>query len=245
MMRLLHGFLFVLMICTAASLHAGSGDSYVQARKEMVETIQREVESTQGYLGKEKLDPKVVEAMLSVQRHLFVPPKLRGVAYENRPLPIGYGQTISQPYIVAIMTDLLQPQKSDVVLEVGTGSGYQAAVLAKIVKKVYTLEIVEPLGLQAKERLERLGYDNVEVYIADGYYGLKEKAPFDKIIVTAAAGHIPPPLIRQLKAGGIMVIPVGGPFFVQHLVLLKKERDGRITTRQIMPVAFVPLTGKH
>ncbi|WP_300364793.1 protein-L-isoaspartate(D-aspartate) O-methyltransferase [Hydrogenimonas sp.] len=234
-----------LILIIQTSLSAETVDPYIKMHKRMVTIIQREVESTRGYLGREKLDPKVVEALLSVKRHLFVPPRLRGVAYENRPLPIGYGQTISQPYMVAVMTDLLEPKKSDIVLEVGTGSGYQAAVLASIVKKVYTLEIIEPLGLQAKKRLERLGYDNVEVRIADGYYGLEEKAPFDKIIVTAAAGHVPPPLIRQLKPGGIMVIPVGGPFFVQHLVLLKKEKNGAVSTRQIMPVSFVPLTGRH
>ena len=220
-------------------------DKYAHARMRMVQTIQKEVDSTQGYLGKDHLDPKVVQALLSVKRHLFVPPKMRGVAYENRPLPIGYGQTISQPYIVAIMTDLLQPKNTDVVLEVGTGSGYQAAVLARIVKKVYTLEIIEPLGKQAKKRLERLGYHNVEVRIADGYYGLPEKAPFDKIIVTAAAGHIPPPLVKQLKPGGLMIIPVGGPFFIQYLILVEKLENGVVTTRQIMPVSFVPLTGKH
>ena len=234
-----------LILIIQTSLSAETVDPYIKMHKRMVTIIQREVESTRGYLGREKLDPKVVEALLSVKRHLFVPPRLRGVAYENRPLPIGYGQTISQPYMVAVMTDLLEPKKSDIVLEVGTGSGYQAAVLASIVKKVYTLEIIEPLGLQAKKRLERLGYDNVEVRIADGYYGLEEKAPFDKIIVTAAAGHVPPPLIRQLRPGGIMVIPVGGPFFVQHLVLLKKEKNGAVSTRQIMPVSFVPLTGRH
>jgi len=234
-----------LILIIQTSLSAETVDPYMKMHKRMVTIIQREVESTRGYLGREKLDPKVVEALLSVKRHLFVPPRLRGVAYENRPLPIGYGQTISQPYMVAVMTDLLEPKKSDIVLEVGTGSGYQAAVLASIVKKVYTLEIIEPLGLQAKKRLERLGYDNVEVRIADGYYGLEEKAPFDKIIVTAAAGHVPPPLIRQLRPGGIMVIPVGGPFFVQHLVLLKKEKNGAVSTRQIMPVSFVPLTGRH
>ena len=234
-----------LILIIQTSLSAETVDPYIKMHKRMVTIIQREVESTRGYLGREKLDPKVIEALLSVKRHLFVPPRLRGVAYENRPLPIGYGQTISQPYMVAVMTDLLEPKKSDIVLEVGTGSGYQAAVLASIVKKVYTLEIIEPLGLQAKKRLERLGYDNVEVRIADGYYGLEEKAPFDKIIVTAAAGHVPPPLIRQLKPGGIMVIPVGGPFFVQHLVLLKKEKNGAVSTRQIMPVSFVPLTGRH
>ena len=183
--------------------------------------------------------------MGSVKRHKFIPQKHLSSAYDNRPLPIGYGQTISQPYIVAAMTDLLQLDESDTVLEVGTGSGYQAAVLAKIVKKVYTLEIVKPLGLEAKERLKSLGYANVEVQIADGYYGLESKAPFDAIIVTAAAGQIPPPLLKQLKPGGRMVIPVGSQFFVQQLLLAQKDKDGKITIKQILPVRFVPLTGEH
>ena len=210
----------------------------------MVKTIIDEVKRTKSLLGKERLDPKVIQALSEVPRHLFVPSKYRHKSYENRPLPIGYGQTISQPYMVAVMTDLLAPKESDVVLEVGTGSGYQAAVLSKLVKKVYSLEIVEPLGLEAKARLHKLSYDNVEVRIADGYYGIPERAPFDKIIVTAASGQIPPPLVKQLKPGGLMVVPVGSPFYTQQLVLLKKDSEGNVTMRQIMPVRFVPLTRK-
>jgi protein-L-isoaspartate(D-aspartate) O-methyltransferase len=180
-----------------------------------------------------------------VPRHEFVPERLRRQAYANRPLPIGYGQTISQPYIVALMTDLVEPGADDRVLEIGTGSGYQAAVLATLVGEVYTIEIIEPLGLAARARLERLGYDNVEVRLGDGYYGWPERAPFDAIVVTAAASHVPPPLIQQLKPGGRMVIPVGSRFLVQQLVLVTKDADGRVTTRQLLPVRFVPLTGEH
>ncbi|MES9839808.1 MAG: protein-L-isoaspartate(D-aspartate) O-methyltransferase [Candidatus Thiodiazotropha endolucinida] len=160
-------------------------------------------------------------------------------------VPIGYGQTISQPYIVAIMTDLIAPRTEHKALEIGTGSGYQAAVLSRLVKKVYTMEIVEPLGKQATERLKRLGFDNIEVSIADGYYGWKEHAPFDIIIVTAAASHIPPPLIEQLKPGGKMIIPVGSRFMTQQLLLVDKGADKEVTVRQILPVRFVPLTGEH
>jgi protein-L-isoaspartate(D-aspartate) O-methyltransferase len=160
-------------------------------------------------------------------------------------LPIGHGQTISQPYIVALMTDLMQLEPDDVVLEIGTGSGYQAAVLAELAKSVFSIEIVEPLGKSAAERLRRLGYRRVDVKVADGYYGWAEHAPFDGIMVTAAASHVPPPLVRQLKPGGRMVIPVGTAFLTQHLMLVEKRRDGSVVSRQILPVQFVPLTGGH
>jgi len=189
------------------------------------------------------MDPRVMAVIAEVPRHEFVPEDQRPFAYENRPLPIGYGQTISQPYIVALMTDLLRPKAEDRVLEIGTGSGYQAAVLAKLVKTVYTIEIIAELGQQAAQRLQRLGYENVTVRTADGYFGWEEEAPFDGIVVTAAADHIPPPLIRQLKPGGRMVIPVGSRFMVQQLVLVEKDAEGTTTTRQILPVLFVPLTG--
>lgn len=184
-------------------------------------------------------DPATLRAMGAVKRHLFVPETASADAYEDRPLPIGYGQTISQPYIVAYMTALLQLRKEHRVLEIGTGSGYQAAILAEIVQKVFTVEIVPGLGNKARERLAGLGYRNVEVRITDGYDGWPEQGPFDAIIVTAASEHIPPPLIRQLKDGGRMVIPVGSPFLVQTLTLVRK-RGGEITTTQLMPVRFVP-----
>lgn len=226
-------YLFILFFFLGTFLHADLTEKeYHQARQSMVETIKKETKNTSSYLGRQALDKKVIDAVGRVKRHQFVPENYRVNAYDNRPLPIGHGQTISQPYIVAAMTELLDLKESDSVLEIGTGSGYQAAVLAHIVKKVYTLEIIESLGLKAKERLKELGYKNIEVQIGDGYYGLKNKAPFDAIIVTAAAGQIPPPLLKQLKPGGRMVIPVGSQFYVQQLVLVKKDtkeksRSGR------------------
>ena len=193
--------------------------------------------------GVEQLETRVVNALLRVPRHEFVPTESKSLAYANRPLSIGYGQTISQPYIVALMTDLMDIDLDSVVLEVGTGSGYQAAVLAELARAVYTIEIVEPLGVAARQRLTRLGYDNTTVRIGDGYYGWKESAPYDAIIVTAAAGHVPPPLIEQLKPGGKLVIPVGSPFAVQRLLLIHKDESGAVATEQILPVRFVPLTG--
>jgi len=190
-------------------------------------------------------DPHVIGAMKSVPRHKFVPDKYVTGAYEDNPLPIGYGQTISQPYVVAYMTEVLNLKKTSTVLEVGTGSGYQAAVLSLIVKQVLTIEIIPELANSAAIRLKNLGYHNVEVAIGDGYYGWNKYAPFDAIIVTAAAGHIPPPLLKQLKNNGRMVIPVGGSFTVQNLILINKNGDGNITTRNLMPVRFVPLTGSH
>ena len=190
-------------------------------------------------------DEDVIQAMMSVPRHQFVPMKWISMAYNDTPLPIGYGQTISQPYIVAYMTEVLNLDEESRVLEIGTGSGYQAAILSRIVKKVHTIEIIPELAESASLRLEKLGYKNVKVTCGDGYYGWSEYAPFDAIIVTAAAGHIPPPLLKQLKKNGGMVIPVGGPFMIQNLVLVEKDSAGKITTRNLMAVRFVPLTGKH
>ena len=195
--------------------------------------------------GKTGFSGRVLDALNEVPRHEFVPKSELREAYDNHPLPIGHGQTISQPYIVALMTDLVDPEPGDVVLEIGTGSGYQAAVLAGLVEKVYSIEIIEPLADQAKARLARLGYGNVETRLGDGYFGWEEHAPFDAIVVTAAASHVPPPLIEQLKPGGRMVIPVGGRFQVQYLLLVEKAAAGEIVTRQITAVRFVPLTGKH
>jgi len=187
-------------------------------------------------------DKRVLEAMRTVPRHRFVRPKDISNAYEDYPLPIGYGQTISQPYIVALMTERLDPSPEHKVLEVGTGSGYQAAILSGLVKEVYTIEIVEALGRQAIERLARLNYNNVHVLVADGYYGWAEKAPFDRIIVTCATTLVPPPLLQQLIPGGKMCIPVGGQYDVQYLTMVEKGEDGKITMRKILPVRFVPLT---
>jgi protein-L-isoaspartate(D-aspartate) O-methyltransferase len=191
-------------------------------------------------------DPDVLQSMASVPRHEFVRSDLQKKAYQDRPLSIGFGQTISQPYIVALMTQLLDVDKDSKVLEVGTGSGYQATILARIVKEVYTIEIVEPLHRQSQKVLNRLGYQNIHTMNADGYFGWEAHAPFDAIIVTCASNFIPPPLIKQLKKGGLMCIPVGPPFKVQHLILVKKGKTGAITTQIITSVRFVPLvrTGK-
>jgi len=238
------GFIFLIML--ASGPRAGiAAEDYAQARAAMVETIAAMQDSTSEALERDKIDPRVLLAMATVPRHVLVPEALRSAAYENRPLPIGHGQTISQPYIVALMTDLLRLQPGDRVLEIGTGSGYQAAVLAELGMQVYSIEIIEPLGELARTNLAALGYNDIEVRIGDGYYGWEEQAPFDAIIVTAAASHIPPPLIRQLRPGGHMIIPVGSRFMVQQLVLVDKDEDSEVTTRQVLPVHFVPLTGDH
>lgn len=211
----------------------------------MIRDIEAEVRSTRALIGKDRLNEEVIEAIRRVPREEFVPKEVRLHAHDNGPLPIGHGQTISQPYIVALMTDLLEPERDGVVLEVGTGCGYQTAVLSLLVRKVYSIEIVEPLAQQARARLSRLGYNNVEVRVADAYDGWEEHAPYDGIMVTAAAPHIPPPLIDQLQAGGQLVIPVGLPHSFQELVLLKKDLHGKIYQRNILGVSFVPLTGDH
>jgi len=187
-------------------------------------------------------DRNIISAMLSVPRHKFVKPGQVSRAYGDYPLPIGYGQTISQPYIVALMTELLDIKPTHKVLEVGTGSGYQAAILSCLVKKVYTVEIVESLGRQASERLKKHNYDNVRVKIADGYYGWGENAPYDRIIVTCAATLVPPPLLQQLRPGGKMCIPVGSQYAVQYLTMVEKSEKGEIRMKKKLPVRFVPLT---
>ena len=186
-------------------------------------------------------DPRVLAAMRAVPRHLFVPPDAQRQAYLDRPLPIGYGQTISQPYIVALMTALARPGAGDRVLEVGTGSGYQAAVLSQLVAHVYSVEIVDPIARAADERLKTLGYANVTVRTGDGYAGWPDHSPFDIIIVTAAPDHVPEPLLAQLKPGGRLVIPVGPVSAVQQLQLIEKDDTGRMTTTRVAPVQFVPL----
>jgi protein-L-isoaspartate(D-aspartate) O-methyltransferase len=212
------------------SVFALSEDTYTGARERMVrDQIER----------RGVKDKAVLEAMRNVKRHLFVPENLQSRAYDDRPLPIGYGQTISQPYIVAYMTEIVNVGKGHKTLEIGAGSGYQAAVLAEIVDQVYTIEIVPELGEISSQRLKKLGYNNVEVKVADGYHGWEEHAPFDAIVVTAAAEYIPPPLIQQLKEGGKMVIPVGSPFMVQNLMLVEKNK-GKVRTRSLLPVQFVP-----
>ena len=222
---------------------AESEDPWSDARRTMVRVVQLIAEDAGPVGGRPGIAADVLDVMGRTPRHEFVPEERRALAYDDRPLPIGYGQTISQPYIVALMTDLLRLDGDEVVLEIGTGSGYQAAVLAPLARRVHTIEIVPGLATAAAELLDRLGYANVEARQGDGYYGWPEAAPFDALVVTAAAGHGPPPLVQQLKPGGRMVIPVGGPFFVQQLMLVEKAEDGSVTARQLLPVRFVPLTG--
>ena len=215
----------------------------MQDTKKMLRDIETEVNYTRSMIGKDALNARVMQAMKKVPRHEFVPDDARAYAYANGPVPIGQGQTISQPYIVALMTDLLDPLAEASILEVGTGSGYQAAILSQLVKKVYSIEIVEGLAAQANERLHRLGYANIETRLGNGYFGWPEQGPFDGIIVTAAAPHIPQPLLDQLKPGARLVIPVGLPYAHQELIVVEKDSSGATHTRDVLPVAFVPLTG--
>ncbi len=212
---------------------------------EMLRTIEIKTQMTQGTTGLSSLRPQVMDAMAQVPRHQFVPSYLRPDAYADGPLPIGNGQTISQPFIVALMTDLLCPEPDHVMLEIGAGSGYQAAVLSLLVDKLYTIEIIPELAQDAALRLQELGFDNVELRQGDGYQGWPEYAPFDGIIVTAAAPQVPQPLQEQLRPGARLVIPVGLPHSPQELLVLEKERDGSFVTRDVLSVAFVPLTGQH
>lgn len=236
----------MLMSYLASGINAfAATEDYDVKRDLMVEEVQQMVTMTESFTGTSALDEQVVEAMKAVPRHEFVTAEFRDNAYDNTALPIDFYQTISQPYIVALMTQLAKVSPDSVVLEVGTGSGYQAAVLAEIVNHVYSIEILEPLGREAEARLQRLGYNNITVKIGDGYHGWSEHAPFDAIIVTAAAPHIPEQLIEQLKPGGRLVIPVGEDHLSQSLKVVIKNVDGEIEEREVLPVAFVPLTGEH
>lgn len=214
-----------------------------QDAEDMLRTIAAECRYTGGITGVTAIRPQVLEAMERVPREQFVPNFYKAMAYNNMPLPIGHGQTISQPFIVALMTELLDPGKDDVILEVGTGCGYQAAILALLVKQVYSIEIVPALAGVAAERLRKLDFSNVAVRRGDGYAGWQEHAPFDGIIVTAAAAHVPPALKEQLKPGGRLVIPIGLPAMTQELMVLEKDKRGKISSRDVLSVAFVPLTG--
>jgi protein-L-isoaspartate(D-aspartate) O-methyltransferase len=234
----LHAALFA-----AAAMMSGESsgqDRFASQRSRMLDEIAAMASQTGAETRHPRFSDNVMAALGKVPRHRFVPASEERFAYENRPLPIGEGQTISQPYIVALMTELTNPKASDIVLEVGTGSGYQAAILSLLVAKVYTIEIVAPLGRQATRVLRELGYANVETRIGDGYQGWREAAPFDAIMVTAAAADVPQPLIDQLKPGGRLVIPVGT--VVQDLMILDKNADGVTVSRRVLPVRFVPLT---
>lgn len=232
----------IFLAAFAATLTAAPAERAAE-RDLMVMTIEN-LAATAGPSSIRSLDPVVLDAMRQVPRHLFVPEELRPHAYRNVPLPIGYEQTISQPYIVALMTDLLDVEPGHEVLEVGTGSGYQAAVLSKLVRQVNTIEIVEQLAERAGRQLAEIGADNVAVRAGDGYAGWPERAPFDRIMVTAGADHLPRPLIDQLRPGGRMVIPVGRSINQLDLTVVEKDLKGRLRTRRVLPVAFVPLTRK-
>ncbi len=223
---------FIIVVLFSAS--SVGEDPYARERRQMVELDIR---------GRGVKDPLVLDAMSKVKRHLFVDASYRSSAYEDHPLPIGEGQTISQPYVVALMTEALRLSHDDRVLEIGTGSGYQAAVLAEIVREVYTIEIRKALADKAGQLLLDLGYRNVKVKWGDGYFGWEDRAPFDAIIITAAANHIPPPLIKQLREGGRLIVPLGSTVYFQTLTLATK-RKGELDVVQMSPVAFVPMTGE-
>ena len=223
------------LVLTATPVLAADADTFLRKRQAMVEADIRE---------RGIKDRRLMEVLARVPRHLFVASRLAGQAYEDHPLPIGEGQTISQPYVVALMTEALRLKPSDRVLEVGTGSGYQAAVLAGLVKEVWSVEIRKVLADEAAGRLKTLGYGNVRVKYGDGYFGWEEAAPFDAIIITAAANHIPPPLIRQLKEGGRLILPLASTVFYQTLTLVTKKKGGELQVDQMGPVQFVPMTGE-
>lgn len=241
-MTALRTTVLTLILVTLGASPACSQGSFEEQRATLVEELERDVRATQSYTGRAALAEAVMEAMARVPRHEFVPAAVRPFSYDNRALPIGEGQTISQPYIVALMTDLADVGPESIVLEIGTGSGYQAAVLAEVVEHVYTIEIVEPLGFTAADTLDRLGYDNVTVRVGDGYQGWPEFAPFDAILVTAAPERIPRPLIDQLAVGGKLVVPVGEQNRSQSLQVLTKEPDGDTNVTDVLPVVFVPFT---
>jgi protein-L-isoaspartate(D-aspartate) O-methyltransferase len=222
-------------------MSAADAQDYAAQRERMLAEIEAMYAQTRAETGLAAMSPAVRAALARVERHRFVPEQQRALAYGNHPLPIGAGQTISQPYIVALSTDLVAPRPGHTVLEIGTGSGYQAAVLAEIVAKVYSIELIAELGRAAAARLAAAGYTNVEVRIGNGYAGWPEQAPFDGIVVTAAAPQVPQLLIDQLKAGGRLVIPVGASYAVQELVVLTKRADGGVDERRVLPVRFVPL----
>jgi len=222
-----------------------SAAAFDERRRQLLAEIAEEVARTRDYLGKAALGERVMAALAKVPREAFVPAESTAAAYENAPLPIGCGQTISQPYIVAVMTDMLEPRAGDRVLEIGTGCGYQTAVLAELVARVYSIEVVRELGTAAAGRLRRLGYENVELRIGDGALGWPEEAPFDGIIVTAAAASVPQTLVGQLKRGRRLVVPVGEAGGRQELMILEKAMDGSIVERTTLPVAFVPLKSAY
>lgn len=240
--RILFGLLTSALLVTT---QAESDQDFERDSRALWADVDFQITRLRSELGWDRLSEPVRNALRSVPRHAFVPENQRRNAYINRPLPIGYGQTISQPLIVATMTEMLNVEPGDKVFELGTGSGYQAAVLDALGTEVFSVEIVKPLGERARQTLDEEGHQSVQTRIGDGYFGWDTEAPFDAIIVTAANEHIPPPLIRQLRPGGRMLIPVGSRYLTQKLVMVNKDENGRVTTRELMAVTFVPLTGKR
>lgn len=243
------GSIVLTVACALVSLQACAAERndnfYEEARMDMLAAIRESTAETASYTGRRKLDERVMQAMASVPREEFVGEDMKSRAYLNTALPITHGQTISQPFIVALMTDFLDTEPNHIVLEVGTGSGYQAAVLSSLVTHIYSIEIIPGLTKSAGEVLDRLGYENITLRTGDGYKGWPEHAPFDGIVVTAAADHIPPPLVDQLKPGGKLIIPVEGGGGFQELILVEKGENGTTRERSVLPVRFVPLTGDH
>jgi len=235
------GVALSLAICAGTAI--GADDLIENEKKALWGDVEFQVSRLSSELGFDRISPAVRDALWQVPRERFVPERQRPYAYENRPLPIGYGQTISQPLIVAVMTEMLKLSPGDRVFELGTGSGYQAAVLETLGAEVYSIEIIPELGESARRILDETGHQKVQTRIGDGYFGWEEAGPFDGIIVTAASDHIPPPLIRQLKPGGRMLIPVGSRYVTQKLVLVTRDEQGAVRTQEILPVTFVPLTG--
>lgn len=227
---------------TYSSMKQSQADKDSRRRQRLLDEIQMEAKLTENYTGRSTFSTKVMEAIANTPRHEFIGPHQQELAYINAPLPIGHGQTISQPYIVALMTELLEVDTSHRILEIGTGCGYQTAVLSQLVDRVFTIEIIKELSVEAEKRFRKLNYSNIDLHIGDGYLGWEEQAPFDRIIVTAAAGIIPPALTEQLKPDGHLVIPVGHLLGGQELKLIYKTPDNQIEEHTILPVAFVPLT---
>ena len=241
--RIMKTLLLLMLSMVAVAREATAQDAQcVRERSAMVETIRAYARSDASALGQQGLSERVLEAMGQTKRHLFIPERSCSIAYADRPIPIGHGQTISQPFIVALMTQLAEVAPDHVVLEVGTGSGYQAAILAHLARKVCTIEIIPQLAEAAANTLRNLAYDNVSVRLGDGYDGWPECGPFDAIVVTAALGQVPPPLIEQLKVGGRLVMPVGPGYTTQHLTVVEKIAPDKTTTRAVALVRFVPLT---
>ncbi len=233
------------MVSALLAVHVAAADGQDGALRVMLDAIREDARETAPWTGREAIGPAVMDAMARVPRSSFVPSEASHLAYYNVPLGIGHGQTISQPFIVALMTDLLEPAKDQRVLEIGTGSGYQAAILAELVAEVYTIEIIPELAESAAQRLRRLGYDSVQVRSGDGWYGWPERAPFDGVLVTAVSERPPPELLEQLAPGGRMVLPLGPADGAQMLTVIDKDASGAISRRDVLPVAFVPLTGGH